>query len=492
MKALDGLLLVLVLAAAAVLRAPGLALPHDRGDQLIWAGVSQNVHERGTAGYTLRGLEPRYAPTGGGAAIVSFSCVEGRGPLLEQFMAEGERYWDAPMVNQPPGFFLLLLASHAVLGGANDGFPLVAKDPRAFAVARAEFVANNGEFYERRLEQIAALPEAERGPARHELEEQLLRQQGQWERDLTRRLVAAPPRDPGGVKLWRVQLWAMLPVLLADLVTVALVFGAAHALGGRWAALLAGLAWTTDPLALYCAGRLLSNAPLAAATALALALEAYAARAVTADGVPPRRRLALAAAIGAACALAITIKVSAVFLLPAIVLGRLVRRDLGWDLAVILGVALAVAAPWWALQARVLGHPFGFAWRRQADHAVVSPWGALVAGRGAGYYAGVLLRSPLVVLGAIAGAFAWRRHAAPVAFSVAVIAAAMRFEGKEARHVLLAYPPLVVAASVGLVKVLGDRKRPALAVTGGVLLGALLLWQGAYGLELALDPGRAP
>ena len=39
-----------------------------------------------------------------------------------------------------------------------------------------------------------------------------------------------------------------------------------------------------------------------------------------------RRSLRLAALVGAACAVAMTIKVSAVFLIPAIVLGRWLRR----------------------------------------------------------------------------------------------------------------------------------------------------------------------
>src|SRR5205823_6018435 len=107
------------------------------------------------------------------------------------------------------------------------------------------------------------------------------------------------------------------------------------------------------------------------------------------------------------------------------------NRKLRLDAALALGVALLFSAPWWALQAKVLGHPFGFAWRNQADRALVSPWGALVTSRGALYYAGTLTRSPLVLLGLVAGAFAWRKHATPLAFAAAVLLAAARFEEKE-------------------------------------------------------------
>jgi hypothetical protein len=484
-RATSGALLALALAAGLALRLPGLALPHDRGDQLIWAGVARNVAERGREGYTLRGLAPSWTSLGGGAAIVSFECVAGKGPLLQQFMADGEKYWDAPLVNQPPGFFLVLLASHALLGRAGDGFPLAAHDPVAYSAAREEFRERNEAGYARRMAEIAALPASEQPAARDALEGPLYREQGEWERALARRLVARPPRG-----LVRAQLWATLPGLLADLATIALVFLGAHALGGRWAALLAGLAWASDPIALYCSERVLSNAPLATACALALALEALAAE---------RKGARLSALVGLACAAAISIKVSAVFLLPAIVLGRLLRRDAKSDprpflrdLLVLAAVALAFSAPWWLLQWKVLGHPFGFAWRNQPDRVRVSPWGALVTGRGASYYVATLARSPLVVLGLAAGVFAGRKHATPLIFSVAVIAAAARFEEKEARHLLLAYPPLVVFGSVLVARAARREGLRRLVPALVLVVAAALVWQASAGLGLALDPAEAP
>src|SRR5207237_581363 len=162
---------------------------------------------------------------------------EGRGPLLEDFVRQGEGYWDSPVVNQPPGFFVMLLASHALLGRSEDGFPLAARDPRAVAAWRSEFFAQNGQFYERRVNEIAKLP---------------------------------------------------------------------------------------------------------AASALTLGLEAFVASRSEPEA---RRSLRLAALVGAACAVAMAIKVSAVFLLPAIAFGRWMRGDAGRSLAVLLAVALVPTLP---------------------------------------------------------------------------------------------------------------------------------------------------
>jgi len=478
-RALDGALLLAALALAALLRAPCLALPHDRGDQLIWAGVAANIHERGRAGYTVRGLAPRFSPLGEGSALVAFECVAPPGALLEDFKAQGEGYWDAAIVNQPPAFFAVLLASHAVLGKKDDGFPLVARDPRAFAAARASFLAET-DGYQRRAAEIEKLPEPRRSEARRDLDEQVLRAQGAWERALATSLVRSPPR--GAV---RAQLWATLPVLLADLGTLVLVFVAARALGGRAAALVAALAWATDPLALYCSERILSNAPLAAASAFALALEAL----VASRPEPGRRSPLLAALVGLACAAAIAVKVSAVFLIPAIAGARWLRGERGRELAAFLAAALAPTLPWWALNTWLLGHPFGLAWRQQAGWLSVSAWGRLVTGRGPIYYATALAHSPLVVLGIGALALRWDRAPAAALFVGGVLLAAARFDGKEARHLLLAYPPLVVAGSV-LIARLATRRSAWLVA--GPLIAIALAWQASYGLELALDPSRAP
>ncbi len=471
-------LVLLPLALACFLRRPGLYLPHDRGDAPIWAGVARNLSERGWEGYTVRGLEARSVSRGGGAAVESFACVAPPGALVQTYSDMGEKYWDAPLANQPPGFLLVLLASHALLGAEADGFPLVARDPVAFGMAKIAFLSEQRPFYESRLAQIERLPGAEQEGERKELETQMLRLQGTWERDLARRLARERPS-------WalRTQLWAMLPVLLSDLLTVVLVFAFAWRLGGKWAALLAGLAWATDPLALYCSERLLSNASLSLATAAALGLEE-----VTSGR---KASWALSLLVGVACGLAISIKVSAVFLLPAIALGRLVKKEGRVELAVLLGAGLLLAAPWWLIQWRFLGHPFGFAWRNQADPSQ-SPWQQLVAGRGLLYYIETLLHSPLVLAGLVAAGLAWRKHVAAVAFAVFVIGAAEIFEHKEARHLLLAFPPLVVAASVGLVRLVERAKQPLAAPVAILLVSSLLVWQALHGIEAGLDTTAAP
>src|SRR5258708_16120 len=107
---------------------------HDRGDAPIWAGVARNLSGRGIEGYTVRGLEPRLVSAGGGAAVESFALAEPPGALVEGYIRIGEKYWDAPLANQPPGFLLVLLASHALLGKEGDGFPLVAQDPVSSAI----------------------------------------------------------------------------------------------------------------------------------------------------------------------------------------------------------------------------------------------------------------------------------------------------------------------------------------------------------------------
>jgi hypothetical protein len=494
---------------ASLLRLSALALPHDSGDQVIWAGVARNIAARGLEGYTVRGLAPRYEPLGQGAVIVRFDAVAPPGPILEGFMQSGERYWDAPLVNQPPGFFLMLLASHALLGG--EGFPVVGCDPAARAAYREELVRANQAGYERRRHQIETLPEPERARARADLDAQLFEAQCAFSRTVAKRLVRHPPA--GAV---RAQLWATLPVFLGELATTLLLYFLTSFLAGRGglepgparvAGALAALAYATDPIALFCAHRLLSNAPVACASLVAIALEALTLARKQDD------RLGLSLATGIAAGLAISIKVSAVFLLPAIVLGRLLRGEArDRSLVALVGVALVFAAPWWLLQWRVLGHPFGFAWRNQPDRVLVSPWGALVTNRDASYYLVSLARSPFVVLGVVVSVVALVRAlrarmptptpALPPSggggavlvgplFALAVIAAALHFEEKEARHLLLAYPPLVAAASVALVRAGAGRDR-ALRLALLAFVAVALAWQAASGLALALDVAVVP
>jgi len=503
-KTADRWLLACALVVAALLRVPTLMLPHDRGDQVIWASVARNVAERGRAGYTLRGLDPSFGGIEGGAAVMSFTCVEGKGRVLESFVAGGEKYWDSPLVNQPPGFFAVLLASHAILGSGADGFPLLARDPLAERTANVILDREEGPEFRRRFAQIQKLPEGEREQAVHELEKEAFARQTKWQKDL----VASLLRHPAWSAV-RAQLWATLPPLLADLATLAIVFVAAFSLGGRWAALLAAGLWACDPIAIFCADRVLSNTALTAACALALLLEGISLS-------REKESLGLAVAIGLACALAISIKVSAVFLLPAIVVGRFLRGRFDRDAVIAVGLALLLSVPWWIVQWRVHGHPFGFAWRTQGDRMLVSPWGRLVTSQGPLYYALTLARSPAVALGVVAGFWLIRAPhpnpppasrgegagvllppaqrgrgrvgGTPLMFSLLVLAAAFSFEEKEARHLLLAYPPLVVFASAWMAT--RAEKGPSVPWIVGIIF--LLLWQAIHGLALAIDVVTTP
>jgi hypothetical protein len=489
-KRADRVLLACALVVAALLRMASLALPHDRGDQVIWASVARNIAERGRAGYTLRGLDPSFAGIEGGAAVMSFTCVEGKGRVLESFVAGGEKYWDSPLLNQPPGFFAVLLASHMLLGTRGDGFPLLARDPLAERTANVILDREEGPAFRRRFAEIQKLPEGEREPATRALEQEAFAAQTRWQRDL----VASLLRHPAWSAV-RAQLWATLPPLLADLATGAIVFLAAFSLGGRFAALLAAGLWACDPIAIFCADRVLSNTALTAACALALLLEGVA---LSREKASP----GLALAIGLACAVAISIKVSAVFLLPAILVGRFLRGRLDRDALIAVGLALLVAAPWWIVQWRVHGHPFGFAWRTQPDRLLVSPWGRHVTSQGPLYYALTLARSPAVAFGVVAGFLLLRApHSGPVPasrgegarataliFSVLVLLAAFSFEEKEARHLLLAYPPLVVFASAWI----AARAEKGASVPWILGLLVLLLWQASHGVALAIDVVTTP
>src|SRR5207248_7612435 len=125
--------------------------------------------------------------------------------------ASGEGYWDSPLANQPPAFTILLVYSHAVLGRPGDGFPLLGR--------RAGFYS---------------------------------------EREIAH---ARAPWD--GV---RAQLWATVPTVLSDLASVVLLFLLVRRFAGPRAAIVASAAFAVDPLALFCAHRILSNSTLATAT----------------------------------------------------------------------------------------------------------------------------------------------------------------------------------------------------------------------------------
>ncbi len=255
----DGLALLGVLVAALVLRHGALAVPRDRGDQMIWAALACHAAQDGLAGYTIREVDAGFSPVSSDLVLRRFVAGRGRGQVLEGLKRSGESYWDAKIANQPPAFTAILIGSHALLGSPGDGFPLLGRAPRT-----------------------------------------------QWsvesEEALVRETVAAPPE--GAV---RAQLWATLPVLVSDLLVIVLVFVLARRLGlPLRGAFLAATIYAFDPLALYACHRLLSNTTLA----LSVVLTAIVWDAACRD----RRFLPFA---GALAGLAFLVKASAVFLLPA-------------------------------------------------------------------------------------------------------------------------------------------------------------------------------
>jgi hypothetical protein len=442
----------------------GLAIIHDRGDQMIFAGLVANVAARGPiAGYTIRGIDDtgmKLLPDRELVLRVFQKSPDAEGPLLHGLVASGERYWDAPLANQPPVFPALLLASHALLGQRDDGFPLLGRSP---FFAEASHLS----------------PE----------------QQGQWETALVARTVHDPPA--GAV---RAQLWASILPLLSDLLTTALLYALGRRLlGSSRAGIVAAALFAADPLALFAAHRILSNATLA--TACLAVVWSWA----SAEERSGSRRTASFALAGGLAGLAILVKVSAVFLLPAGVVALLPRRRLA-DLAAFLGAGALVAGPWLLLQWRVLGNPLGLAWQQQQDWAATSSWAHILLGRGPGYYAAILGHSPLLCAG-IVGA-GWLtvktlRGAATTAgfagaFALLVLAAAQFHSGgKEARHLLHVYPLLALAAASGLeplrrrARALGfDRRASDLVLV--TLLVLLLGWQARTGLDWAYATAAPP
>lgn len=450
-----------VLAVTLALRLGGLATLHDRGDQLIWAGLARNAAARGLEGYTVRGIDTRLQVVPGRRDVALWraelapilSGGQGSGSLVEGLVASGEKYWDAPLANQPPAYTAVLVASHALLGHRDDGWPLVGRAP-SYADGHP-----------------GSAPDEER---------------------LARDLARERPRS-----LVQAQAWATFPPLASDLVTVALLWGAGVAfLRSRRAALVVGLAYATDPLALFAAHRVLSNATLATATLGAILAWARAGRL---EG--PRRTRGLVLA-GLLAGLATLVKLPAVFLVPAVLATRTLERrklpDAGsWLVA---AVALAVNAPWWWLSWRLLGNPLGMPWQKLAHWTEESRWGELVTSRGLAHYPLVLAHSPAVVLGALgaawvlARALAQRQAArdrlvlAAAAFGLLVLGAAqLHSGGKEGRHILLAYPAFLVVAGAfveparrALARALGDSPRRADLVLALLLAGLALVqaWQG--------------
>jgi hypothetical protein len=464
-----------VVLLAASLRAGELALIHDRGDQLIWAAIARNVSARGLEGYTVRGIDTRYEVIAG-REDVSFaraelapltSGSEGSGELVRGLVASGESYWDAPLANQPPGFTALLVFSHWLFGHEGDGFPLLARSP---------------------------IPGVRPASA-------------DAETALARRVAASPPEGAVHAQLWA----AALPVA-SDLVAVALLWLAVvKVLGSRRAALVAAVAYATDPLALYASHRILSNSTLAAASIATL---------IAWDGAERRKgrdRLLWLWLAGTFAAFAVAVKVSAIGLLPAAVIASWAsRRKLDPGALLFLVVPVALNAPWWILNARVLGNPLGNPWERVPDWNLHSAWGQHVTSHGPAYYLGVLASSPLVLGGALTAVLVLlrgsgalgapepkldRRRSSLVfaaSFGLLVIAAAHGHSGgKEGRHILLAYPLLLVIAVRAI-----DPARRALAaffknarmadVVLVLVLGALFFGQASHGLAVAYATGSPP
>jgi hypothetical protein len=420
--------LAAVFAAALLLRARGLTIIHDRGDQLIWAGLACHVAEDGFQGYTIRHIDQGLSPLGPDTALYRFRTTpEEVGSLLAGLKRSGEGYWDAPLANQPPVFTSLLVASHALLGERGDGFPLLGRGYAAGGTA----------------------------------EERLAREEG-----FARATAADPP--PGAV---RAQLWATLPVLLSELATVALVFLLARRLGGSTrAALVAASLYAFDPLAIFAAHRVLSNPTLA--TASAGAVLAFLAAEEDARWLPVAGLLAGAATL---------VKASALFLIPA-----------GWRRPSFWLVALAITAPWGLLQWRLLGSPLGLAWDSQKDWLAASAWAQVVTSRGVFFYLLLLLRSPFLLVGLATTATWLRGGATPAARArsfaatfvlLVLLAAHVHTGGKEGRHILHVFPVLAVAASQWV-----DRLRGRAIL----LVAPVLVWQASHGLALAYATGAVP
>lgn len=482
----DALALALVLGLAALLRLGTLGLLHDRGDQLIFAGLAAHLSARGTDGYTLRHVDYRYEPLGAGATLVRFSAGAGEGKLLKVLKEGGEGFWDSPLASQPPVYPLVLLASHAALGAPGDGFPLLGRD-HAWLVR--SFREERGAAFAAERDALERLPESARASAREDLGRRLEDELVGREAALARALVVAPPA--GAV---RAQLWATLPQGLFDLATVALVYLVARP-GGRRVAALAALAFACDPLGLFAAHRVLANPLVTLLALLALAVG---------DPDPDERSVARGVGAGLLAGLAALTKVSGALVVPALLLARRARRGRfdASDVALVAAFA-ALACPWWLYRASVLEHPFAQDTALQAGLAA-SSWALKTTGRSPAYYALVLARSPIAALGlvlscvtasrALAGLRRGERAPAGLALAVfgpLVLAAAAVFPGKEARHILFAYPALLVAGSSGVVQLwtwVGPRGRAVLAVLVALLLGL----ESYTGLGWALDVGRPP
>lgn len=419
MKRRDAVALLAVLVATLLLRAGNLGLIHDRGDQLIWAALARNVSANGLRGYTIRHVDEGRGKISPDLALVGFLLNEqGRGSIVEGLVKSGEGYWDRPLANQPPAFTLVLLGSHALLGERDDQFPLLGRT-RSLSIEDEETLARSAAW-------------------------------------------SPPPRAV------RAQLWATLPVLLSELATVALIFVLARRLGGSThAALVAAAIFAFDPLALYCAHRVLSNATLATAT-VGAALALLAAE----------RDRRLTPVAGALAGLACLVKASAVFLLVV---------PSGWRRPTYWLTGALVLAPWSVISWRILGHPLGLAWQGQQDWLEVSKWGQLVTSRGPEFYALVLARSPLVLVG-LATSLGWllrgatpedRARRSMATFALLVVAAAhFHSGGKEGRHLLHVYPLLAVAASQWVDRL--GKNRVGLPIAALLVLGARAGLQAAY------------
>jgi hypothetical protein len=459
LRALDLAALAALLALAASLRVGTLGLLHDRGDQLVWAALARNVSDQGLAGYTIRGIDTRWQVVPGSDEVAlarAEPATVGSGTLVSGLVAAGEGYWDAPLANQPPGFTALLVASHRLLGRADDGFPLLGRAP--------------------------VLASARPGGATAE-------------EALARRTVAAPP--PGVV---RAQLWATLPPLVSDLATVALLWLAGvRILRSRRAGLVAAAAFATDPLALFCSHRLLSNSTLAT-LCLATALAWHES-----ERLEGRRRLLGLALAGAVAGFAIAVKFSAVFLVPAAVVAAVFPRRRGLlGISLFAAIPLVLNAPWWLLQWKALGNPFGFAWEKTSHWPEGSAWGALVTERGLDYYPFILLHSPLVFAGAIQAiaVLARPRERERLGFVAAfvllvLLAAHLHSGGKEARHLILVYPACLVVAASGVERArqwfAAATRSPFLArAVVGVGLALVFFVQGGVGLGWAWATAHVP
>lgn len=103
--------LFLLLLAAIVIYSRTFFIPHNSGDQPLYAALAMKLDNGGMAEYSLRGVA-----TSSENQIVTYSpTTEMPGDLVASLRRRGTAFYDQPLFHQPPLFPLLLTISHHVL-----------------------------------------------------------------------------------------------------------------------------------------------------------------------------------------------------------------------------------------------------------------------------------------------------------------------------------------------------------------------------------------